>query len=84
MCSNKGAALGDSPCCAFCAEAGCRLCRWLRYPANRSALLSKCQRCVADLNAHPLSVPIQGNRRSRSAPVSELAQIDLLVPCAFR
>ena len=39
---------------------------------------------VADLNAHPLSAPIQGHRRSRSAPVSELAQIDLLVPCAFR
>ena len=39
---------------------------------------------VADLNAHPLFAPIQGHRRSRSAPVSELAQIDLLVPCAFR
>ena len=39
---------------------------------------------VADLNAHPLSAPIQGHRRSRSASVSELAQIDLLVPCAFR
>ena len=39
---------------------------------------------VADLNAHPLSAPIQGHRRSRSAPVSELAQIDLLGPCAFR
>ena len=75
--------LGPSRC-TFCAEAGCRLCRWLRYPANRSALLSKCQRRVADLNAHPLSAPIQGRRRSRSAPVSELAQIDLLGPCAFR
>ena len=42
---------------------------------------------VADLNAHPLSAPInriEGHRRSRSAPVIELAQIDLLVPCAFR
>ena len=105
--SNIGAALGDSPCCAFSAEAGCRLCRWLRYPANRSALLSPCQRCEANLRAHPLcphprsqKIMWIGVMTTRIVQVqdlaifelfddsrhtsSELAQIDLLGPCAFR
>ena len=55
--SNQGAALGDSPCCAFCAEAGLPAVPLAAVSCKSFALLSKCQRCEADLNAHPLSVP---------------------------
>ena len=51
---------------------------------NQAVLLSKCQSCPADLNAHSLCPHLKGHERSGSAPVSEPAPIDLLGPCAFR